>query len=301
MPSVLVVDDSAVDRRLMGGILEREADLKVQYAENGLDALAQMKQAEPDIVLTDMQMPRMDGLKLVKAIGLHHGGVPVILITGKGSEEIAVDALQQGAASYVPKSQIGERLLDTVLGVLARTRHDRSYERLIQCATRTEFIFELDNDPTLIDPLVDLVQQMVLGMGICDMRGRLRVGVALEQVLLNAFFHGNLEIGYEDLQRVRENLVQGVRDNLVEQRRSDPRYRNRKTYIDLRITRDEARFVIRDQGAGFDVGSLARLRDPDALAGEGGRGLVLIHSFMDDVQYNEAGNEVILLKRREQK
>jgi CheY-like chemotaxis protein len=297
MPNVLVVDDSAVDRRLVGGILGKGPNIEVQFAEDGVDALTRMKEAEPDLVLTDMQMPRMDGLKLVKAIGLHHQGVPVILMTGKGSEQIAVYALEQGAAGYVPKSQLSDRLVDTVLNVLARSHQDLSYERLIRCSTYTEFAFELENDPSLIDPLVDLVQQMVLGMGVCGTRGRLRVGVALEQALLNAIFHGNLGIEYDDLQTARENLVRGVDDDLIQQRAAEPERRDRRVHIGVKISRTEARFVVRDEGRGFDVAAMPKSSDPGALVQDGGRGLILMGTFMDEVTYNDAGNEVTMVKR----
>jgi CheY-like chemotaxis protein len=297
MPNVLVVDDSAVDRRLVGGILGKGPNIEVQFAEDGVDALTRMKEAEPDLVLTDMQMPRMDGLKLVKAIGLHHQGVPVILMTGKGSEQIAVYALEQGAAGYVPKSQLSDRLVDTVLNVLARSHQDLSYERLIRCSTYTEFAFELENDPSLIDPLVDLVQQMVLGMGVCGTRGRLRVGVALEQALLNAIFHGNLGIEYDDLQTARENLVRGVDDDLIQRRAAEPERRDRRVHIGVKISRTEARFVVRDEGRGFDVAAMPKSSDPGALVQDGGRGLILMGTFMDEVTYNDAGNEVTMVKR----
>ena len=98
MPTILVVDDSATDRKMMGGILERTGML-VRYAENGSGALKQLERSLPDAVLTDMQMPEMDGLQLVKAVRLRYPDIPVILITGHGSETLAADALQQGAAS----------------------------------------------------------------------------------------------------------------------------------------------------------------------------------------------------------
>jgi len=299
MSIVLVVDDSAVDRRMVEGLLSKTPHIEVEFAEDGLKALARIQASPPDLVLTDMQMPRMDGLRLVKAIGLHHAGIPVILMTGKGSEAIAVDALEQGASSYVPKSQLSDRLLETVLNVLARTQDEAGYQRLIQCASVTEFHFRLENDPALISPLIDLVQQIAMGMGICDSRGRLRVGVVLEQALLNAFIHGNLEIGYDDLQADRESLLQGQSENLVQQRRSDPKYRDRTTHVDVCITREEARFVVRDEGQGFDVSAIPKAIDPESMVQGGGRGLVLMGTFMDEVTYNDTGNEVTLVKRRE--
>ena len=71
MPTILVVDDSPVDRRIVEGLLQREADLDwlVDYAENGVRALAKMKDLLPDVIVTDLQMPEMDGLELVTAVG----------------------------------------------------------------------------------------------------------------------------------------------------------------------------------------------------------------------------------------
>lgn len=65
MTKVLVVDDSAVDRCLIGELLAKEPRWKVEYAENGSEALRRMKEAPPDIVVTDLLMPETDGLEVV--------------------------------------------------------------------------------------------------------------------------------------------------------------------------------------------------------------------------------------------
>ena len=141
MATILVVDDSAVDRRLVGGLLEKDDHWRVEYAENGSEALTRMKDAAPDLVITDLQMPEMDGLELVAAARVHCPQVPVILITAYGSEMLAVEALEQGAATYVPKTQLADKLSDTVKDVLALARADRSYARLIDCLSTADFSF----------------------------------------------------------------------------------------------------------------------------------------------------------------
>jgi CheY-like chemotaxis protein len=300
MPHVLVVDDSSVDRRLVCELLRRQSRWTVEDAANGVEALARMKGSSPDLVLTDLNMPVMDGLELVHAIRQHHPGVPVILITAYGSETLATEALKRGAASYVPKSQLAERLVDTMEEVLALAHADRSYERLIGCLAKTRFTFLLENDPALIDPLVDLVQRMVAGMDLADFSGRLRVGVALKEALLNALFHGSLEISKEEMQEVQHSLLDDKDLSLVEQRRSQPPYRDRRVFVDVTLSKTEARFVIRDEGPGFDVTTIPDPNDPGALEPEQGRGLSLIRTFMDDVLFNDTGNEITMIKRREQ-
>ena len=90
MSRVLVVDDSEVDRSLVGGLLQEELEVDVSYAVDGDDALRQVDEALPDLILTDLVMPGTDGLALVAELKEEHPFVPVILVTSKGSEEIAV-------------------------------------------------------------------------------------------------------------------------------------------------------------------------------------------------------------------
>jgi len=299
MPTILVVDDSAVDRRLIGGLLRQKSVCTIEYAANGVEALARMKDALPDLIVTDLTMPVMDGLELVREMRRHHPDVPVILMTAHGSEALAIEALEQGAASYVPKSQLADRLPKTMEEVLAMARAARSSERLLGCLGRTEFSFRLDNDAALVDPLVDLVGRMVAGMKLCDFAGRLQIGVALKEALLNALFHGSLEIGMVSDTEGQDVLIQETDESLVERRRGEPPYRDRRTYVDVRISPDEARFVVRDEGPGFDVAAVPTPGDAGTLEPERGRGLSLMRAFMDELTFNETGNEVTMVKRRE--
>ena len=85
MPKILVIDDSAVDRRLAGGLLEKAGedlpDVQVIYAPNGKEALITIARESPDLVLTDLQMPEMNGLEVVEEIKRRHASIPVILMT----------------------------------------------------------------------------------------------------------------------------------------------------------------------------------------------------------------------------
>ena len=110
MTKVLIVDDNPVDRRFAGACVE-DSGMAISYAENGRDALKVLSEETPDIVLTDLDMPEMDGLTLVRELRHRTPTLPVILMTAKGSEEIASEALQAGAASYVPKRKFKQELM----------------------------------------------------------------------------------------------------------------------------------------------------------------------------------------------
>jgi len=219
-------------------------------------------------------------------------------VTARGSEELAVDALQKGAASYVPKNQLVERLVETVEQVIERARPERSYQRVLGSLNRSEYEFTIANDLELIPALVALLQQVAYGMKLVDTTERRRLGVALDEAILNAMYHGNLELPADDLHEIRPSLRSGQRALMFESRAKAAPYKDRRINVSASICPDEARFVIRDDGNGFDPSLFPDVKDPRTLEEEGGRGLVLMKSFMDEVTFNESGNEVTLIKRR---
>jgi CheY-like chemotaxis protein len=289
---VLVVDDSAIERRLAGRLIEKSGELSVLSAANGHEALEVIEQRRPAVVLTDLQMPGLDGLALVKEVRRCHPDIPVVLMTAFGSEEIAIEALQAGAASYVPKRALASDLVSTLRRVLEVAAVNRTRQRLLSSLQRHESFFRLENDPDLLGPLVELFLGNLAGMDIGDATTRLRIGVALQEALTNALYHGNLEVS-SDLRQEDERRFY----DLAEQRRVVDPYRSRR--IDVRSTLDRSGllFVIRDEGPGFDVQGSNRPIDPEDLMRIGGRGLLLIRAFMDEVRHNASGNEITMVKR----
>ena len=300
MTRILVAEDSATQATQIRGLLE-EANYEVELVGNGREAIRRLESGVAvDMVLTDMVMPIMDGLQLVRAIRVHYSDIPVILMTSQGTDAIAIEALEEGAAGYVPKSQVRLRLVDEIAQVLHVSQVNRDYERLLDCLTRNEFSFQLKNDVALIDPLVDLLQQMMTGVRLCDSTARVRVGLAVEHALLNALYRGNLEVSPKDMLTTGEITVPDAPSaGLVEQRLSQSPYCDRRIHLDVSISPDEARFVIGDEGPGFDISRLPGRGDPEALEAGGGRGLLLMQTFMDEVTFNAQGNEVTMVKRRD--
>jgi CheY-like chemotaxis protein/anti-sigma regulatory factor (Ser/Thr protein kinase) len=293
MPSILVVDDSNVDRRLAVGLLERIPECTIYEASDGRKALEQLELHLPDLVVTDMLMPNMNGLELVSEVREQFPLVPIILMTSQGSEEIAVAALQKGASSYVPKRVLAADLLEVVDRVLTASHETRGRARLMNRMLRCDYEFTLENDLALIMAAAAFLREDAQRQRICSRSECLRLGVAIEEALLNAFYHGNLEISSE----LREHDHRAYHD-LANRRCQELPYRDRRLFIAVAVTPASARYTIRDEGPGFDLASLPNPTDPANLDRPCGRGILLMRTFMDRVTFNEAGNEVVLLKNR---
>jgi two-component system, chemotaxis family, chemotaxis protein CheY len=101
----LVVEDSPMMRQLLVFALSRIKNLTVKEADDGVDALKKLAAGRFDIILVDINMPIMDGLKLVKRIRTDavHRDVPIMIVTTEGAEEDRQRALQLGANAYITK------------------------------------------------------------------------------------------------------------------------------------------------------------------------------------------------------
>jgi CheY-like chemotaxis protein/anti-sigma regulatory factor (Ser/Thr protein kinase) len=294
MPSVLVVDDSPLDRHLAAGLLRKAPEYTVFEAVDGKDALEQLELHLPDVVVTDMMMPNMNGLELVSAVKDKYPLVPIILMTSLGSEEIAVQALQNGAASYVPKRVLASELLEIVDRVLSTSHESRGRSRLMSRLTKIDYSFTLENQLDLVCAISGFLREEAIRLRLCARSECLRLGVAVEEALLNAYYHGNLEIS----SKLREEDHRLYNETALKRSGESP-YRERKIYVAVKVTPTQAIYSIRDEGPGFDPSILPDPTDPANLDRPCGRGMLLMRTFMDNVIYNDKGNEVTLFKERD--
>ena len=294
MATVLVVDDSAVDRKLAGACL-KNCGFDVEFASNGAEALEQIVRERPDMVLTDLVMPQVDGLELVSRIKKSCRGLPVILMTAHGNEEIAATALQTGAASYVPKKNLSRDLEETVVSVMSVAQMEQAEQLVFDSLTRVELTFELGNDMAALRPLIAHMQSQMRQLDLCDESEVVRISTALQEALVNAIEHGNLELD-STLRELKDNTY----SKLGSERRGLAPYKDRKVYVTAMFDRDQATWTIRDEGEGFDPQTLPDPTDPASLQRVSGRGLLLIRTFMDEVSFSGRANEICMIKRRTQ-
>lgn len=119
----LIVDDSSVMRKIVERSLRQAGlDLEVFEAANGAEALAVLADKRVDLILSDINMPVMDGLEFVRQLQdtPHAQGTPVVMITTEGSESNVVQALSLGARGYIRKPFTPDQVKEHVIPVLGK-------------------------------------------------------------------------------------------------------------------------------------------------------------------------------------
>lgn len=285
--SILIVDDSPLERRRLERILQFYPDYRLTFAQSGEEALRLLTTQPQDLIISDMRMRRINGLELVQRVKQLTTHVPVILMTSFGNEEIAVEALLAGAASYVPKEHLESELARTIESIVSISKNRR---RVISALAFAETQFIIGNDPSLISPLINYFQEQMAGMQLLNDLSLTRVGVALQIAVSNAIDHGNLELDTA----LRQFNPEAYRAQ-ADERRQMPKFANRRVQVRARMTPLEVSFLITDEGPGFDTSALLKSTKLN-LGQMSGRGILLMRTFMDEVTYNTRGNQINLVK-----
>ena len=282
---LVIEDDSALRDVLAEGLRTKGHD--VLLAGDGNQGLRVFAEERPDLVLTDLQMPGKKGIEVLRGIKKLEPEANVVVMTGYGSEETAVEALRGGAMNYL-KKPVTFQDLDDVLERVA-TNQNREISR--------EFVFEESKRVVMgnqIDRVWGVVNQLTIcAENVCGKEKEQELGLGLYEMIINAIEHGSLGITFEQkCQAIEQNAYEA----LLRGRMSDPTYSRRRVTIDYRMIPGELHYVVRDEGEGFDWRNLACADPLKGLLTPCGRGILLARIYLDRVEYNEKGNEVHLVK-----
>jgi two-component system nitrogen regulation response regulator NtrX len=119
MPKILIIEDEAAIRRVLTKILSEESSTyNVEEAEDGMQGFEKIKNIDYDLVLCDIKMPKMDGVELLEAVKKIKPEIPMVMISGHGDMETAINAMRLGAFDYISKPPDLNRLLNTVRNAL---------------------------------------------------------------------------------------------------------------------------------------------------------------------------------------
>ncbi len=293
---ILVVDDQVSVLELLDEILQ-QAGYEVIKTTESLKALELYKEHRPAFTLTDISMPGMNGLDLLRHIKSINAEAVVMLMTGDGAESWAVEALRGGAVNYFNKPFDIKELLNTL----------RRYSNLAAGYDfelyAPEFLEEerlrlsLSNDLEQVNHAVQLIVNRCRSIFPLADIFTLRFGIY--EMLVNAIEHGNLGITYaEKTQALEQNHL----GELLAERLADPERARRRVRVECDISPRGLICTIQDEGKGFDHSLYSSEPDAGRLFEElgtslHGRGIMLTCLQFDKVEFNEQGNQVRIEKR----
>jgi DNA-binding NtrC family response regulator len=120
MPKILIIDDEKSIRKTLREILEYEK-YQVDEAAEGLEGMTLLQKEKYDVILCDIKMPKMDGIEVLDKITQSHNDIPVVMISGHGTIETAVEAVKKGAFDFIAKPLDLNRLLVTIRNAMDKS------------------------------------------------------------------------------------------------------------------------------------------------------------------------------------
>lgn len=261
--SVLIVDDDVAVRRAMARVIER-AGWEIAEAMDGDEAIERYQRRAASVVLSDLMMPRLDGVDLLHSLRAIDSDVPVIMLSGCGRRERCSAALRAGANDFVPKP---------CSAMLLRLLIERAYEKRREIRSvaeplddvRREYRAHVPAEIRLRPGVLNRISARVYAAGLDELRWPVRL--AVHEAFTNAILHGS---------------------------RHDP---SRPIELRASFCRKGGFVTVIDSGEGFDPCDGAE--EPPEVDPPAGRGIFLIRAFTDDANWTDAGRKCEMIWRRQ--
>ncbi len=238
----------------------------------------------------------MGGMELLAELRQRRPDIPIVILTGYGRREDVIESLRLGASNFLLKPQEVD-MVYTVASKILRMRFRKKLEQQIyEFFVEDHHIYKIPNDLQYTLPLIDILTDKIDRIGICNEAELTNVRFALDEALVNAVVHGNLEIESSVKGASLEEMLEF--NKVVRERSEREPYSTRKVIITRQLSRDRVTFTIEDQGKGFQWQSLPNTLDEMELLSSHGRGLFLIRAFMSKVEFNDKGNRITLTKQK---
>ena len=263
---ILIVDNNDELRSMLEQVL-RELGHEVVATGDREQALAREDLDEFDLIISDLTEDEPGGVQLLSEIKRKRLMVPVVISSDEAQQPGLVKAFKMGAANFLRQPYNKDELLSIVEKTLAYKLRFVDDLKVLPFV-REKIDFELPSDLSLMDGVLHYLIERVSKLGLIKPE-RSNLFVALDEAFVNAVKHGN---------------------------RNDP---TKLVRITAEISPREARFTVEDEGDGFNVQEIPDPCDPSNLFKSSGRGVLLIYNIMDEVKYNERGNQLTMVKRPE--
>ena len=263
---ILIVDDNDELRAALEEVLRglghdvvATNDREIAVMRDDLDGF--------DLIISDLRDDAESGVEILSELHRQRLAVPVVVSSDEAQKPGIVKAFKMGAANFLRQPYNNDELRAIVEKTLSYKL--RFVEDLkVLPYVREKIDFELPSDVSLMNGVLQYLIERVAQLGVIKPE-RSNLYVALDEAFVNAVKHGN-----------KNNPSKLVR-------------------ITAELSAKEARFTVEDEGEGFNVQEIPDPCDPENLFKASGRGVLLIYNIMDEVQYNERGNRLTMVKRPE--
>ena len=288
----LVVDDNPTITHLIELQLCK-AGYCCTTAANGKEALLQIGRNVFDLVISDISMPGMNGLELLKAIKLKKPLLPVLIITGHATIENAVEALRLGAINFITKPIRFDKVFETINKVLDLNKRKNALYTAGKYLIQEARHFAIPTGELYVSDLATYLTDPLDQIALVDTACLKSVTMAIYETLINAVEHGNLEL--DSTLKLSGKGGMASFTSMKEKRMHDPAFASRKVTIQSSITANMAQFTITDEGSGFDYAALVNPTTEGFIDKPHGRGIFLIRQIFDEVKFNDSGNSISLV------
>ena len=263
---ILIVEGNAELRTVLGDALSALGH-DVVTAGDRAAAVARDDLEDFDLIISDLAEYNDSGVQIVSELKRQRLFVPIVVSSEEAHHTGIVKAFKLGASNFLRKPYDEEELrgiVEKTLGYKLRFIEDLKVLPYV----REHIEFELPSDISLMNGVLHYLIERVAALGVIK-PDTSNLFIALDEAFVNAVKHGN----------------RGDRRKLVR--------------ITADLSAKEARFTVEDEGEGFNLQEIPDPTDPANLFKTSGRGVLLIYNIMDEVEYNERGNRLTMVKRPE--
>ena len=290
MRKILIIDDEKPVRDVLNIALIEEGYEPYQ-APDGENGFELCKTSKPDIVLTDVMMPGIDGIEVTKRIKAQRDDIDVVVMSGFGTEELVVNALRAGASNYIKKPIVFDELFKILDDIIFKRENRKRFEIDKEIVQKEHKEIVIGND---VSSVWGAVNQVLFNThAVAEQSVIEGLSIGLYELLINAIEHGNLGITFEEKSKA---LQSNSYRELLEKRRQGVEGKKQHVTIRCDYSPEALTVEIQDHGDGFDLSTLPDMKDTESILSDHGRGILLTTLFYDKVEYSEPGNCVKVSK-----
>jgi YesN/AraC family two-component response regulator len=296
---VLIVDDEPPICNMVQRFLGMN-NYQGDSASNGKEALSKIQNDHYDIVLTDIKMPEMDGLTLMKLAKSIKPELIFVIMSGYGTLDSAIECMKMGALNFIKKPISIVELIATIKKaeelIITRNVPVKMKPYLIHIDKELEISTkDLNNN---LEMIVNYLVSEIKELG-CAKLSVDNITMGLYEALSNAIEHGNLNLKKEIS---RENKID-VLDSFIKEKMEKlklPEFANKKVKIKYLFSSDKFEFSIKDEGKGFNYREFLKGIDQNIYNDSLNKGLFLIKNVVHEVEFNDKGNEIKIIYYHDQ-